>query len=147
MPRRLAPVGAGGKVARLGPPRAFTGRFFSTREYLGIVSMGRVFAAAAQAAEKVRFISCLKGRTFKACPKPTEGYAAKLFIFVITSVTWACGPPIGMKKLFHCHPSTSVILSGRSESKDPYTAHPLSPGTFFAGAGFRVCSRTKLGIC
>src|ERR1035437_1301609 len=56
---------------------------------------------------------------------------------VILSVTWACGPPIGMKNLFHCHPSTSVILSevaAATESKDPYAAHSLSTGTFFDGA-------------
>jgi len=32
------------------------------------------------------------------------------------------GPTVhhGMKNLFHCHPSAFVILSERSESKDPY---------------------------
>src|ERR1035437_10133865 len=56
---------------------------------------------------------------------------------VILSVTWPCGPPTGMKRLFHCHPSTSVILSevaAATESKDPYAAHSLSTGTFFDGA-------------
>jgi len=28
-----------------------------------------------------------------------------------------------MKNLFHCHSSTSVILSERSESKDPYSGN------------------------
>src|ERR1035441_2218032 len=46
-------------------------------------------------------------------------------------------PPRGSTRLKLCaadldyliHQLEDVILSERSESKDPYTAHPLSPGT------------------
>ena len=37
-------------------------------------------------------------------------------------------PTIGMKNL-----SSPVILSERSESKDPYTTYSLTPGTFLGG--------------
>jgi hypothetical protein len=44
---------------------------------------------------------------------------------VITSVGLACGTPMEVKSF------SPVILSERSESKDPYIAHSLSSGTFF----------------
>ena len=53
------------------------------------------------------------------------GFAYSSFYAVILSFAWVCDVPIGMK--------TSVILSERSESKDPYVAHSLSPDTFFDG--------------
>jgi hypothetical protein len=39
---------------------------------------------------------------------------------------------------------SSVILSERSESKDPYAAHSLSTRTFFDGAERRAPSVAKL---
>jgi hypothetical protein len=51
-----------------------------------------------------------------------------------------------MKNLFHCHPSTSVILSERSESKDPYAARSLATGTFFDGATSPPRAKSR-GIC
>jgi hypothetical protein len=57
-----------------------------------------------------------------------------------------------MKNLFHCHPSTSVILSevaAATESKDPYAARSLAAGTFFDGATSppRAKSRRICGSC
>jgi hypothetical protein len=56
----------------------------------------------------------------KTFSKPRAGAAVEgsTFLSVILSVTWACGPPIGMKSLL-----LGVILSDErsEESKDPYS--------------------------
>jgi hypothetical protein len=59
----------------------------------------------------------------------------KPFLGVILSVTWACGLPIGMKKLFLGVILSDEVAAATEESKDPYTAHSLSPDMIFDGAG------------